>query len=199
MEELTVFWKTRQKCNLVIVLINCLVFLVLSILGDPGNGSFMLQYGADYAPFVLEKGEYFRLFTSMFLHFSLQHLAYNMLMLIFMGDILEKHVGKLRYLAIYLGGGLAGNLLSVFWAWHTQSYAISAGASGAIFAVTGALLFYVLFRKNRIPELSGKRLVLLIVLNVLEGITAQGIDNLAHIGGLAGGFLLTALLNLERI
>ena len=74
---------------------------------------------------------------------------------------------------------------------------MSAGASGAIFAVTGALIYMVLRKKERVPGLSGQRLILMAVLTILQGMTAIGIDNEAHMGGLAAGFLLGWLLTLR--
>ena len=103
----------------------------------------MLEHGACYTPYVLEHHEYYRLFTCMFLHFGIQHLIGNMLVLIFLGDTLEQTVGKIRYLIIYILGGLAGNLLSMYHSIQTQDFAVSAGASGAIFAVVGALIYIV--------------------------------------------------------
>ncbi len=95
------------RVNLFLVAVNILVFIVLSIIGDTQDAWFMAAHGACYTPFVLEYGEYYRLFTCMFLHFGIEHLFYNMLLLIFVGDTLEKTAGKVRYLLIYLIGGLA--------------------------------------------------------------------------------------------
>jgi rhomboid protease GluP len=154
----------------------------------------MAEHGASYTPYILEYGEYYRLVTCMFLHFGVQHLAYNMLLLIFLGDTLEKYVGKLRYLLIYLLGGIAGNLASVAYDWYTGDYAVSAGASGAIFAVLGALLWVAFCNRSRLNRYGLKRLLLMVVLSVLEGLSTSQIDNSAHIGGLVAGFLLAVIL-----
>ena len=197
MSEIRSFFKSRQPVTLLIVGINIAVFIVLSILGNTEDALFMLNHGAVFAPLVVDGGEYYRIFTSMFLHFGLQHLFYNMLVLIFLGDYLEAAVGKIRFLIIYLAGGIAGNLLSIAYELYTQEFAVSAGASGAIFSVTGALIYLVLRKKDRVPGLSGQRLILMAVLTILQGMTAIGIDNEAHIGGLAAGFLLGWLLTLR--
>lgn len=194
MEELRAFIRTRQPVNLLLVTANLIVFVVLSILGDTEDGFFMLTHGASYTPLILENGEYYRLFTCMFLHFGVYHLFFNMLLLIYIGDSLEKLVGKWRYLVIYLAGGMAGNVLSVFVDMHTENYAISAGASGAIFAVVGALIWIVLRNRGKIEGYSLQRLGLMAVLTVADGFTMGGVDNFAHIGGLAAGFILGALL-----
>lgn len=194
MEEIRSFIRSRQPVNLVIVTVNVVVFLVLCFLGDPENAYFMAEHGASFAPMIVEGKEYYRLVTCMFLHFGAEHLFYNMLVLIFLGDVLEKEAGKLRYILIYFIGGIAGNVVSVWFDYRTGDFAVSAGASGAIFAVIGALVWIVIRNKGRLEEYSGKRLFLMAGLSVLEGLTTTGIDNCAHIGGMAAGFLLAVLL-----
>lgn len=198
MEELKRFLRTRQPFNLVIVMINIVVLLILSFMGNVESADFMLEHGANYAPLVVEGQEYYRLVTSMFLHFGLDHLVNNMLILLFLGDMLEHLAGRFRYLLIYLGGGIAGNILSVLWDMRSGSFAVSAGASGAVFAVIGALIFVVLRNRGRIEGMTGRRLIFMAALSVLEGLTSSGIDNSAHIGGLAAGFLLALLTNTGR-
>lgn len=193
MEEFKDFIRSREKMNLIIVAANILVFLVLSLMGDTEDTQFMLEHGAEFAPLVAQ-GEYYRLATSMFLHFGIDHLFSNMLVLIFLGDTLEECVGKLRYLLIYLGGGLAGNVVSVWFALRTGNFAVSAGASGAVFAVIGALIFLVIRSRGRLGDYSGKRLILMAALSVLQGLTAGGVDNCAHIGGVIAGFLFALIL-----
>lgn len=195
MQEAKDFINSRQPVNLVIVLINIIVFVILSIMGDTENGYFMLMHGAGYTPYIIQHGEYYRLVTAMFLHFGIQHLFYNMLVLLFLGDTLEKLAGKLRFLVIYMVGGVAGNIVSVIFDYMTEDYAISAGASGAIFAVIGALVGVVVLNRGRIPEYTGKRLMLMAGLSVLQGLTASGVDNCAHIGGMLCGFLLAMLFH----
>ncbi len=191
LQEAAVFLRGRKKVNLSMVGINIVVFLILSLLGDTENAGFMFDHGACYAPAVME-GEYWRLLTSMFLHFGIVHLVYNMLCLIYLGDILETAVGPIRYFIIYLGGGLAGGLLSVLWENMTQNYAVSAGASGAIFAVIGACLWIARSNHGRLGSIPVKRLGIMSVLMIAEGFTTAGTDNAAHIGGFAGGLLLAA-------
>lgn len=189
MNELLAFLKTRKKVNLTIVAINILVFLILSIMGNTEDASFMLAHGACFAP-LIEQGEVYRLFTAMFLHFGIEHLIGNMLLLIFLGDTLERVAGPIRYLLIYLLGGLGGNVLSCYFAIRNQSYAVSAGASGALFAVIGALVYIAVRQKGDVEEISGKRLLWMAGLSILQGFGAAGIDGYAHIGGfLCGGIL----------
>ncbi len=195
--ELMDFVRTRKKANLLIVCLNIVVFLYLSIfIGSTTDAVMMEAHGAMFVPDVLERREYYRLLTSMFLHFGMEHLVFNMLLLIFAGDMLTIQVGTARYLCIYLGGGLAGNLLSLAVNAKAESYAVSAGASGAIFAVIGALVFLVIIHRGRIKGLNGRGICAMAVLSLLQGFTDTGVDNYAHLGGFIGGFLLAAVFQM---
>ena len=97
MDEIRDFLRSRSVANLTIVIINVAVFLILSCFGDTENADFMAAHGASYTPYIVQDGKYYLLITSMFLHFGLSHLFNNMVVLIFMGDILEKKLGKIRY------------------------------------------------------------------------------------------------------
>lgn len=191
--EFVEFIKSRKKGNLAIVAANIVVFFIMEILGSTTDVEFMARHGAMYLPWVLEYGEWYRLATCMFLHFGIQHLFYNMFLLIFVGDMLETEVGTLRYLIIYLGGGIAGNLLSMAVAMHREGYAVAAGASGAVFAVIGALFAIVLRSRNQVHGINGKRLVFMAILSLAQGVTQTGVDNMAHLGGFLGGALLGAV------
>ena len=194
LQEALDFLQSREKCNLLMVIINIVVFVILEWMGSTTDTMFMLHHGAMYEPLVVERGEYYRLFTCMFLHFGVQHLLYNMLLLIFVGDMLEKAVGKVRYLMIYLGGGILGNLLSMVVVMRTGSYAVSAGASGAIFAVVGALVFLAVKNRDRISQEEIWRLIIMAVLSLIEGFTQTGTDSMAHLGGFLGGVVICLLL-----
>lgn len=194
MQELRPFIRSRQVVNLTIVAANIIMFIALSLIGDTEDPVFMIRHGANYTTAVLEGGHYYRLVTCMFLHFGAEHLVYNMLVLIFMGDVLEKEAGKMKYLLIYFIGGIAGNVLSIWSDWRVGKATVSAGASGAIFAIVGALLWIVLRNHGRLEDYSGKRLFLMAGLSVAEGLTIRGVDNWAHIGGMATGFLLAMIL-----
>ena len=191
--ELIAFFKSRQKVNLFLVIVNVAVFVVMSFLGDTEDAYFIVSHGGCYSPAVVVGKEYYRLFTSMFLHFGLEHMFYNMLMLLFLGDTLEKTAGKLRYLLIYLVGGLGGNIASVIYEWKREEYWVSAGASGAVFAVIGALACVVILNKGRLQDYSGPRLLMMAVLSILQGFTSSGTNYVAHVGGFAVGFLMALL------
>ena len=175
------------------VAINIIVFIVLEIMGDTHSAPFMLEHGASYAPMVLE-GQYWRLFSCMFLHFGFEHLAYNMFSLIFLGDIIESVMGPVRYLIIYIVGGLGGNIISVMLSMRSGRYAVAAGASGAIFACMGAFLYFALRNRSSFGPSHMRRLGMMIMLMIMQSLVDKGVDNAAHIGGFVSGFILAGLL-----
>ena len=179
---------------MIIAGMNIAVFFVLSFRGMTEDAGFLLENGASYAPYILERGEYYRLFTSMFLHFVFEHLMNNMLMLLVIGWNLDRELGKIRFLLIYLLSGLCGNVLSLWWDVHTGSYAVAAGASGAVFGIIGALLYVAIRNHGRVGNVTGRGLLFMAVMSLYYGFTSEGVDNFAHIGGLLSGFLLAVLL-----
>lgn len=197
MKEVQAFLRSRKKINLLMTVVNILVFAVFTIIGSTEDTYFMLEHGACFTP-LIQQGEYYRLFTGMFLHFGLYHLVYNMICLIFLGDLLETVIGPVKYLLIYLAGGLVGNLLSMAVELKTEEYAVSAGASGAIFSVIGALLYIIIRNKGRLGDITLQRMAMMAVLSILQGFTDTGTDNAAHIGGFIAGFLLAVLLYHKR-
>ena len=188
----------KEPATLTLIIINIVVFLMVEFTGLSQDTLHMLDWGAAYTPLIVEKGEVYRLFTSMFLHFGLYHLLNNMALLLFLGDTLEELVGRWRYLVIYLGGGIIGNLLSMLWDCRTGFTAVSAGASGAVFAVIGGVFVILLKNRGRIEQMTASRLLFVIVLTIYHGFQSAGVDNAAHIGGVLGGALLTALLYRRR-
>lgn len=158
----------------------------------------MLRWGAAGTLDIMQQHEYYRLFTAMFLHFGIQHLGNNMLVLLFIGDCLERNLGKIRYGLLYLLGGAGANLLSLFHELYSKEYVVSAGASGAVFAVIGGLLYIVIRNKGHIENFSSRQLLILAFLSLYHGLTSTGVNNIAHLGGLLCGFLLGILFYHKR-
>lgn len=179
--------------NLLMVGSNLLIFIVMEFFGNTENITYMLKCGAAYTPLILE-GQWYRLFTSMFLHFGMGHLLNNMVLLLFLGDTLESMIGKWKYLLIYLGGGITGNLVSMIVDCRTGQMAVSAGASGAVFAVIGGILVILIRHKGRVQDMTASRLLFMMALSIYHGFQSTGIDNAAHVGGALGGIVLTLLL-----
>lgn len=187
----------RQKkavCTTGLIIINIGIFLGIMLIGRDGDTMFLLEHGAMYEPYVLEGKEYYRLVTSMFLHFGMQHLLNNMVMLGALGWNLEFITGKVRFVLIYLFSGVGGNLLSLLINRNSGTYVVSAGASGAVFGLMGALLFAAIRNRGQVGRVSRRGLIVMVALSLYFGLSSSGVDNAAHIGGLICGFLLEAVL-----
>ena len=161
-----------------------------SVVPQPG---VIIHWGSNYGPLTLN-GEWWRLFTCMFVHFGLLHLVFNMWVLWSIGRVTERMFGSLHYAFLYVFGGLCGSMASLWWHPNVNS----AGASGAIFAVLGGLLAFVLNPASGVPPTivasQRRSIVIFVAYNLIGGFTHQGIDNAAHLGGLVGGFLIGWLL-----
>ncbi len=180
-------------CNSCIVILNILIFFWLEARGNTKNAYYMVEHGAMYVPYMVNDGQMYRLFTAMWLHFGFEHLSSNMFSLLLLGDNLERAVGKGKYILIYLISGLGASMFSFLYNFVTASYAVAAGASGAIFGVIGALFYVVVRNRGKLEDMTAFRLGILIVYILYTGITTSGIDNAAHIGGLIIGVLLAIL------
>lgn len=184
----------QAVCTTGLIVINVLVFFILSLFGDTESGYFMLRYGAMYETLVTDGHQYYRLVTSIFLHFGIQHLLNNMVMLGALGYQLENEIGRVKFLLIYFFSGIGGNLCSLYWNVSHGEQVISAGASGAIFGLMGSLLYIVAVNRGRLGRLSGRGMLIMVALSLYFGLTSSGVDNSAHIGGLICGILITVLL-----
>ena len=184
----------KYTVTAVLILLNVLVFLVVELTGSSEDPGHMLRCGAAFGPLILEEGEYYRIVTCMFLHFGMRHLLNNMLVLGVLGERLEPAAGHVRYALIYLLSGIGGNLISLAISTRTAENAVSAGASGAVFGLMGAILYLVLRNRGRFADLSLRRMAVMIAFSVYLGFADGGVDNAAHLGGLFCGFVLAFLL-----
>ncbi len=176
-----------------LIIINTAIF-ALGFLSPALNNS-LWQFGWNYAPAVLQGGEFHRLFTAMFLHGDVAHIFVNMYSLYILGNTVERVFGHMRFALVYFGGGLAGSVLSVvLGGWFTPSL----GASGAIFALLGAEIVFLYQNRKLMGERAKSRrnyLLFLAALNLGLGLISTRIDNFGHIGGLLGGLVLGWLLS----
>lgn len=182
--------------NISIVLINIVIFLIYEIWGSTLSTEFMKEHGAAYGPYIFEEQRYYLWISSMFLHFGFEHLANNMISLLLAGNIVEAATGKVRYFFIYMTSGLVSSIVSSCYYYNQDRPVVSAGASGAIFGVIGAML--VLTFKNRKQQIERGvppiRMLLVIVLMILNGAASEGVDNVAHIIGLFTGVIMMMLI-----
>ena len=143
---------------------------------------------------LVQNGEVWRLLTSAFLHAGLIHLLVNMYSLAILGTQVETFIGKWKFLFIYLISAISGNLLSLVF---SASNVISVGASGALFGLMGALLYFGYHYRLYLSEAIRNQIIPIIILNLLIGFTISGIDNVAHIGGLIGGYLAAMAIGID--
>jgi rhomboid protease GluP len=152
------------------------------------------KWGADFGPSIALDGQTWRLLTNVFVHVGLLHLAMNMWCLTAFGPLVERLYGNVGFALIYLLAGVGGSIASMGW----NPLMTSAGASGAIFGIIGALLAFVLVHRHVIPApiLAPLRssATAFVGYNLLFGLMTRGIDNAAHIGGLATGFVAGFLM-----
>lgn len=152
------------------------------------------EWGANFGPKTMN-GQWWRLVTCMFLHYGILHLGLNMWVLWDLGGLVERLVGNFGFIVLYFVSGIAGSMASLAW----NPLVVSAGASGAVFGVAGALLGLIAFRRDTVPAEVLKHLrnsmVAFLAYNVFYGIAAPGIDMAAHVGGLAAGFVCGLLLS----
>jgi membrane associated rhomboid family serine protease len=177
--------------------INAIMFVIVVAAGGGlfvPNPETMIRFGTDYTPLTLA-GQWWRLLTSIFLHFGLMHIAFNMLALYVNGRMAERIYGSARYLVIYLVAGVTGSLASLLW----HPLVNGAGASGAIFGILGALLAFFVKKESGVPasviKVQRNSAMVFIAYNLLYGAGIQGIDNAAHLGGLIGGLIMGYLLS----
>ena len=172
-----------------IITINAVVLVLMYLEGFPQDMLVPMRFGAIYPPLILIGGQWYRLFTSMFIHFGLAHFASNSLGLVIFGSRVERYFGRSKFLMIYICTGLIGSLASLF-----LSQAYSAGASGAIYGLVGFMFIYTRITKRTIEFINWYVMFIYIGIGMSLGFTTAGIDNFAHLGGLLSGAVFGAVL-----
>jgi membrane associated rhomboid family serine protease len=183
-ERAVIAQSPHTPVTVALVATNTLVFLVTML-----SGRSLTTWGANFGPFTTD-GDWWRLLTSLFLHVSMVHLLFNMWALAAFGPLTERLYGSVDYLLIYLVAGVTGGLVSISWRPDVNSV----GASGAIFGILGALLaaqwrIGETFPRDLVRPLRTSTLVFASYA-LLVGFMHTGVDNAAHVGGLAAGFIL---------
>ena len=155
----------------------------------PQGDSILLNFGLSADG--ITRGEYYRFFTSMFLHSGIMHLASNCVYLYYFGVRSEKLLGTGRFLLLYLAAGICGGLMSVCFG---DGYGISIGASGAIYGLLGAMLLLTKKKGSRYTGMSYSTMLLLAATAICIGFFEPNVDHLGHIGGFLGGMAVFWLL-----
>jgi len=169
-----------------LIVINVIIFLLMYVLGSGSEDiRTLINFGALSKIFVT-MGDYYRLITSAFLHIGFLHLLCNMYALYILGKDIESFFGKAKFIFIYLISALVGSFVSIIF---MDEYAVSAGASGAIFGLMGALLYFGYNYRVTLNNSINKQIIPIILINLFIGFIGSGINNYAHLGGLLGGYL----------
>ena len=180
--------------TIILIVINSIIFFIPEVFSQMSQDT-IYKYGALIVYEKNDMSQVYRLFTSVFLHFNFTHLLNNMAVLLYLGSSCEKLLGKWKYLVMYLVSGIGANIISTYWYRYIGEINImSVGASGAIFGVVGALAFIVVRCKGKVGNINARNLAFLIIVTLYHGFWSAEVNNSAHIGGLAVGFFVTALL-----
>ena len=191
-ERINKMLKTKKPIlTYLLIGINIIIFALMYIFGKGSEDTnTLIKFGANYAP-LTTSGQYFRLITSAFLHIGFIHLICNMYALYVVGPNIESFYGKGKGLVIYLYSAIMGSLFALV---LSPSNVVLAGASGAIFGLFGALLYFGYNYRGYIGNHLINQIIPVIILNLFIGFMIPGISNEAHIGGLIGGVAVSYML-----
>ncbi len=169
------------------------VFLLMTLAGGTTNTRILILFGAKVNA-LIEAGQYWRLLTSVFIHIGFTHLLFNSYALFVLGKYSEKIFGHDKLIMLFIFSGLSGSTLSYLMSPH-----LSAGASGGIFGLLGAIVVYGW--NNQFLRSSGliTNLMIILGLNLVLGMIIPGLDNYAHLGGLIGGSTIGAILRIAKL
>ena len=184
-----IFSPKKPVITYTLIVLNVMIYLFLALYDRTGNLTYALMNNKIF----VQNGEFYRLFTCMFLHSNIYHLLLNMYALYIIGPQVEKYYGRLRYSFIYLISGLLGSLFSCVFMSAT-SYSL--GASGAIFGLLGSVAYFTYYYRATLQGLLRSQIFPVIVINLLIGLMIPSIDLSAHIGGLIGGILISMAIGI---
>lgn len=171
-----------------------LLFILMTFDGGSTNTLTLVQYGAKFNP-LLVAGQWWRLVTPIFLHIGWIHLLMNSVILYYLGIQLEDTLGHWRFAMIYLLSGIAGNAASFAF----NAFSVSAGASTSLFGLFGATLFLGrTYTNNPAIQQMSRNFGTLIIINLVFGFFSSSVDLAGHLGGLAGGFLLSTAISIQN-
>lgn len=189
-----------DKVTKILILINILVYLVSTIVSVKLGGNIieidnmaLFKLGANLNIKYMGIVDIYRFVTSMFLHGGLIHLIFNMYALYALGPLVAEVFGKKKYIAIYFISGILASVVSSLFL-----RGIGIGASGAIFGLLGAILVYGMKNKSRVGKEFIKNIVIVIILNLIMGMSISNIDQMAHIGGLIGGAIVALIFTIKN-
>ena len=178
----------------IIMGLNVVIYIILNM--------FLLQNGIDVISHldnswmaVKLNGEYYRVFTSMFLHADIDHLLNNMFILFIIGKKYEDIEGKIRFVLVYFLGGILASIASLSYNMFMGNEIVSLGASGAIFALIGASVATVVKCRDKLRTVSKRQMILFALFSLYAGFRSTSTDNIAHLGGFVAGFLIGLVIS----
>ena len=178
----------------IIIGLNVVLYIILNM--------FLLQNGIDVISHldnswmaIKLNGEYYRVFTSMFLHADIDHLLNNMFILFIIGKKYEEIEGKIRFILVYFLGGILASIASLSYNMFMGNEIVSLGASGAIFALIGASVATVVKCRDKLRTVSKRQMILFALFSLYAGFRSTSTDNIAHLGGFVAGFLIGLVIS----
>ena len=183
-----IFSPKKPVVTYILIVLNLMVFLYGILYG---NNELISMFGNNYE--LVQNGEFYRLFTCMFVHADIMHILFNMIALYSIGPVVERYYGKSKFLLIYLVSGLLGSIFSgVF----MTANSISIGASGAIFGLLGSICYFTYYYRATLQGILRGSIMPVIIINLVIGLISSSIDLSAHIGGLLGGILVSMAIGI---
>lgn len=183
-----IFSPKKPVVTYILIVLNLMVFLYGVL---HGNDELINMFGNNYE--LVQNGEFYRLFTCMFVHADILHILFNMIALYSIGPVVERYYGKSKFLLIYLASGLLGSIFSgVF----MTADSISIGASGAIFGLLGSICYFTYYYRATLQGILRGSIMPVIIINLVIGFLSSSIDLSAHIGGLIGGILISMAIGI---
>ncbi|MBR2678421.1 MAG: rhomboid family intramembrane serine protease [Bacilli bacterium] len=172
-----------------LIAVNVILYIVPLILGQYQE---VLNMWCVHGPSI-RAGQYYRLITGAFLHGSIWHIFFNCYALKIIGSQIESFMGKTKFLIIYFYSAIMGSLLSMTFAGDGASI----GASGAIFGLMGALIYFGYYYRVYLGNVLKSQIIPIVIFNLVLGFILPGVDNFGHIGGLIGGILISRALGVK--
>lgn len=185
---------TSKKTKYPYVTIAMVLSNVCIFLASVFMNTVIYHIGALETYSVIIEGQYYRFISSMFLHGDINHLVNNMILLFFIGEIVEKYIGHIQYFILYFCSGILGGVASCIYELIRKEFYSSVGASGAVFGVIGSLLVLVIINKGKLEQITLKRLCFMLAFSLYYGMTSSNINNAAHFGGVLAGVIITLLM-----
>lgn len=183
----------KSYITIIFVILNIIAYILYTILGK-----IVYNMGSLSVVDIIERHEYYRILSNIFLHAGIEHIFGNMLFLVALGDMLEKEIGHISFCVIYLISGIGGSLFSMGYELLSGQFYHTVGASGAVCGILGALLVIVIVHHGNFATISLPRMLLAIAYLIYSGLQSPVVNNAAHIGGLLIGIVLMLCFQIAK-